>query len=256
MPFLLGTAFYLYKILFLKTILVHLVINTNKMNSLEHELLQLKDIKVISPSTPLSAYVALDLSVENQKLLKHNLQTSDDFETYITNYLNQHQASIAYGGYNETRNLYKRSAVFNNSEVEERNIHIGLDLWTVANAPILAALDGCIHSFQYNDNLGDYGPTILLEHQLNSHQFYTLYGHLSLESIKNISKGQMVKKGETIATLGNASVNGDYAPHLHFQIIKDIENKEGDYPGVCSKSTLDYYLSNCPDPNLLLKINS
>ena len=57
-----------------------------------------------------------------------------------------------------------------------------------------------------------------------------------------------------MATLGDATINGDYAPHLHFQIIKDIAENTGDYPGVCSKNKRNYYLDNCPDPNLLLKI--
>ncbi|MGL2986812.1 peptidoglycan DD-metalloendopeptidase family protein [Flavobacterium sp. RSSA_27] len=226
------------------------------MTSLEQVLQKIEGIKVIAPSIPYSSYVALDLSIYNQELMNQNLSTATDFENYIENYLKENQAIIAYGGYNETRNLYKRSQVFNTSEEEERNIHIGLDLWTTANTPILAALDGKIHSFQFNNQLGDYGPTIILEHKVDNHHFYTLYGHLSLESIQKLSKGQIVKKGEQIAILGKSSVNGDYAPHLHFQIIKDIQNKEGDYPGVCSLSTQAFYLSNCPDPNLLLKINT
>ena len=49
-------------------------------------------------------------------------------------------------------------------------------------------------------------------------------------------------------------MNGDYAPHLHFQIIKNIADYEGDYPGVSSKNDLDFYSANCPDPNLVLKL--
>ena len=85
-------------------------------------------------------------------------------------------------------------------------------------------------------------------------KFYTLYGHLSAESLTNLEIGKVFLKGEKIATLGNYPINGDYAPHLHFQIIKNIEEYKGDYPGVCSATTLDYYLNNCPDPNLLLKL--
>ena len=66
--------------------------------------------------------------------------------------------------------------------------------------------------------------------------------------------GDIVKKGEQIATLGLPPINGDYAPHLHFQIIIDMEGKTGDYPGVCGEKTLTFYEDNCPDPNLLLKI--
>ena len=54
--------------------------------------------------------------------------------------------------------------------------------------------------------------------------------------------------------VGYSEVNGDYAPHLHFQIIKNIENFEGDYPGVTSQNNLAFYRANCPDPNLVLKL--
>ncbi len=77
---------------------------------------------------------------------------------------------------------------------------------------------------------------------------------MSLESLKDKKVGDVIKQGQQIANLGLPPVNGDYAPHLHFQIIIDIENNFGDYAGVCSPTKLDFYTKNCPDPNLLLKI--
>ena len=135
-------------------------------------------------------------------------------------------------------------------------MHIGLDLWIKAGTPILAALDGKVHSFKYNDGFGDYGPTIILEHEIENHVFYTLYGHLSLESLVGLKTNAFYKKGDIIGTLGSAQVNGDYSPHLHFQVINDIATNQGDFPGVCSKKDLPFYLENCPDPNLLLKIKT
>jgi murein DD-endopeptidase MepM/ murein hydrolase activator NlpD len=197
-------------------------------------------------------FAEIDLSVDNNGL--PNTENAGGFEDFIDSYLYKHNAVVAFGGYNEQRNLYKRSEIFNGNS-EERNIHIGMDLWTKAGTPVLAALDGKIHSFDYNAGIGNYGPTIILEHQINQQQFYTLYGHLSLESISDIGIGETYGAGQQLATLGDASVNGDYAPHLHFQIIKDIQDNFGDYPGVCSKTDLTFYLENCPDPNLLLKLN-
>jgi murein DD-endopeptidase MepM/ murein hydrolase activator NlpD len=224
------------------------------MTVLETILKDIQNVKVIAESIDYNQYTPLDLSVTNETFRKHNIDNTNDFEKYIESYLAENNAKVAFGGYNEVRDLYKRSEIFNDSKTEERNIHIGLDLWIKAGTLVLAALDGFIHSFNYNTGVGDYGPTIILEHKIENQVFYTLYGHLSLESITEIEIGDVVKKGQQIATLGDASVNGDYAPHLHFQIIKNIENNFGDYPGVCSKSNLDYYLENCPDPNLLLKI--
>lgn len=93
-----------------------------------------------------------------------------------------------------------------------------------------------------------------MKHSIKDQTFYTLYGHLSLASIENLEVGTPFKKGQRMGTLGDSTVNGGYAPHLHFQIIKDIKEYSGDYPGVCSKNDLIYYLENCPNPNLLLKI--
>jgi len=224
------------------------------MASLETLFLDLKNINVIDSTIPYSKYFPLDLSDSNSELKQVNQSDAIEFEDYIDSYLKRNKATVAYGGYNENRSLYKRSTFFNDINSEERNIHIGIDLWVKAGTSVLAALDGKVHSFQNNTNLGDYGPTIILEHQLENHIFYTLYGHLSIESIASIKVGDFFAKGQQLASLGSAPVNGDYAPHLHFQIIKDIEGNFGDYPGVCSKSKLAYYLQNCPDPNLLLKI--
>ncbi|REG99551.1 peptidoglycan DD-metalloendopeptidase family protein [Flavobacterium aquicola] len=224
------------------------------MKSLETLFLDLKDIKVIDNSIPYSLYTPLDLSPSNTDLDQLNVSDANELQEYINQILINNNAKAAYGGYNEVRNLYKRSTVFNDLKTEERNIHIGMDLWIEAGTSILAALDGKVHSFQNNNNLGDYGPTIILEHQLENYVFYTLYGHLALESIQSIKTGDFFAKGQQLALLGSSEVNGNYAPHLHFQIIKNIENNFGDYPGVSSKSKLTYYLENCPDPNLLLKI--
>jgi murein DD-endopeptidase MepM/ murein hydrolase activator NlpD len=224
------------------------------MPTLENLFSKLENIKVIENSIPYSDYTPIDLSISNTDLSKINMENAHDFENYIENILQKNNSKVAFGGYNEVRNLYKSSTLFNDDEKEERNIHIGMDLWIKAGTPILAALDGTVYSFDFNAGKGNYGPTIILKHSLENYVFYTLYGHLSIESIAEIEIGTPFKKGQQMATLGNSSVNGGYSPHLHFQIIKKTEDYFGDYPGVCSKKDLDYYLENCPDPNLLLKI--
>ena len=211
--------------------------------------------KVIAPHISYSEYVPLDLSISNEEILSSKLETAKDYGVFIQKHLDDNKGKIAFGGYQEIRNLYKRSTVFNAENSEERNIHIGLDLWINESASVHAALEGRIHSFQNNTALGDYGPTIIVQHQLDGHVFQTLYGHLSEESLIGKQIGDVVYQGEQIGNLGLPPINGDYAPHLHFQIIIDMENKFGDYPGVCSSRTLDHYSTNCPDPNVLLKIS-
>lgn len=209
--------------------------------------------RVIAPTISYSEYVPLDLSISNPTI--HHLASAEDYGVFIQKHLDANNGTIAFGGYHEIRNLYQRSSVFKAYNSEERNIHIGLDLWINESASVHAALGGTIHSFQNNTALGDYGPTIIIQHQLEDSIFHTLYGHLSEESLKGKQVGDIVEPGEQIGNLGLAPINGDYAPHLHFQIIKDMENKAGDYPGVCSATRLNHYTTNCPDPNVLLKIN-
>lgn len=211
-------------------------------------------VYVIDKSIPYSKYTALDLSPSNTEINAQLVSDSSDFDAYIGNHLAKNNALVAFGGYNEKRQLYKRSELFNDEDEEERDIHIGIDIWAEAETPVLAALDGKVHSFEYNVGQGNYGPTIILEHDIDGKVFYTLYGHLSVESIEDIEIGDTFKKGQELAFLGDASVNGDYPPHLHFQIIEDLEDNFGDYPGVCNVNDLDFYLKNCPDPDLLLKI--
>lgn len=225
------------------------------MYTLETLFSRLENTKVIEDSIPYSKYTPINLSIFNDKLSKMDLSNSQEFEIFIKNHLQKNEAKVAFGGYNEERNLYKSSELFNDQENEERNIHIGMDLWIKSETPILAALDGTVHSFNFNAGKGNYGPTIILKHAIENQNFYTLYGHLSVESIENLEIGIPFKKGQKIGTLGDSSVNGGYAPHLHFQIIKEIKDYLGDYPGVCSKNDLDYFLENCPNPNLLLKIH-
>jgi murein DD-endopeptidase MepM/ murein hydrolase activator NlpD len=118
----------------------------------------------------------------------------------------------------------------------------------------MSPLNGIIHSFAFNNNFGDYGATIILTHNLDGFSFHTLYGHLSLNSIKNLREGNNVRKGDVIAEFGIPFENGQWPPHLHFQVIIDMEDWKGDYPGVCAESEKEKYLTNCPDPDLILQM--
>ena len=223
------------------------------MNDFENLLLAQKDVFVLDKSIPIRTFISIDLSDKNNEIAPL-LTNPSEFENYIDFNLAKSKARVAYGGYLEKRNLYNQSTIFQSFD-EVRNIHLGIDLWTKAGTKVLAALDGVVHSIQNNVGIGNYGPTIILEHNIENQKFWTLYGHLSLDSIGHIKKGVVVSKSTEIAKLGISAENGNYAPHLHFQIITEISNSIGDYPGVCSEKKLSFYLNNCPDPNLLLKIN-
>jgi len=214
---------------------------------------QEESIHVIDESISITSYCKLNLSSNNSQLKQIDIRSVEDCENYIESIRKKNEALVAYGGYLEQRNLYSDKSNFINSE-ENRNIHLGIDFWAKAGTKVVVPLAGVVHSFKNNSTIGDYGPTIVLKHKIEDFVFHTLYGHLSLESIDNLKIGQQFFKGETLGTLGTPEVNVNYAPHLHFQIIIDMEGNSGDYQGVCSKDRLEHYTSNCPDPNILLQL--
>lgn len=174
------------------------------------------------------------------------------FADYINRTLVAHGAKYGIGGYKENRTLYRRSQLFAGEEA--RSLHLGVDIWGPAGTPVYAALGGMVHSFAYNAEFGDYGATIILLHQLETVAFHTLYGHLSLADISTIREGAYINRGQVIGHFGEPNENGNWPPHLHFQIIHNLYLKEGDYPGVCKLSEAEQYISNSPDPDLILNL--
>lgn len=226
------------------------------MNELKQLLFSYSDksIPILDEALPIANYVSLDLSSSNPDLKAVNITDPNKCQSYIDSILKSQGGKVAHGGYLEQRNLYADKSGFNGKTQPPRNIHLGIDYWAPAGTKVITPLDGVMHSFKNNAIRGDYGPTIILQHSIQGSVFYTLYGHLSLESLDGLSVGKEFAAGSVLATLGTPDINVNYAPHLHFQIIEDLEGYVGDYPGVCAQEDLDYYGKNCPNPNLLLKI--
>ncbi len=200
----------------------------------------------------------LDFTEANKELTAEIISDTKKFSDYISHKLHSANATLGIGGYNEHRTVYSRSRVFDATDPHEepRRLHLGTDIWGTAGTPVFAPLDGVVHSFAFNDQYGDYGATIILYHQLNGSSFHTLYGHLSLKDLNGLTEGKQIKAGDRIAHFGEPQENGHWPPHLHFQLIIDMEGKKGDYPGVCKFSEREKYLSNCPDPDLILQMNT
>src|SRR5437868_3054765 len=203
--------------------------------------------------------VLFDFSKNNPEIIDDIFSSTQKFTDYVNQKLNAAGAKFGIGGYDEYREVYRRSKVFDpppgeGQATEPRRCHIGIDIWGRPYTRVMSPLDGIIHSFAFDDDFGDYGATIILTHNLDGVTFHTLYGHLSLNSIKNLREGGNVRKGDVIGEFGIPMENGQWPPHLHFQIIKDMDDWKGDYPGVCKLSEREIYLKNCPDPDLILRM--
>ena len=192
-----------------------------------------------------------DFTAANTSLRPDDIADTERFANYINRTLRANNARYGIGGYNEHRTLYARSKHFDSAE-EPRRLHLGVDIWGPAGTPVMSPLDGIVHSFAFNNNDSDYGATIILTHHLDGVSLHTLYGHMSLNSLKNLEEGRHIRRGEVIAEFGMRFENGNWPPHLHFQVIADMQGWKGDYPGVCRYSERQQWLDNCPDPDMIL----
>lgn len=212
---------------------------------------------------------AFDFTAQNKELSTEQIADTERFANYINNTLRAKGCRYGIGGYNEHRTLYARSKHFDNqagalsgqggeaglAETEPRRLHLGVDIWGLAGTKVFSPLDGILHSYAFNNNDSDYGATLIMTYNLDGVGFHILYGHLSLNSLKNLYEGQPVSKGEVIAEFGMRFENGNWPPHLHFQLIRDMQGWKGDYPGVCKFSERATWLDNCPDADLVLQMN-
>ncbi|MFH1176637.1 MAG: aminotransferase class III-fold pyridoxal phosphate-dependent enzyme [Acidobacteriota bacterium] len=166
-------------------------------------------------------------------------------------------ARVGAGGYGEVRAIYSGAqfATGDSPTGERRTVHLGLDVFLPPGTPIHAPLDGVVHACADSATRHDYGPVIMLRHEAGeSTPFYTLYGHLSRESLAGKRIGMPVAAGEHIASVGAPSVNGDWPPHLHLQIIVDPLDLHLDFPGVAAPSRRALFLALSPDPGMLLGV--
>lgn len=193
-----------------------------------------------------------DFTASNKELSPEDVADTEKFDRWITAKLRDCACRYGIGGYLEHRTLYGRSDLFNTGS-EPRRLHLGVDIWAPAGTSVYAPLNGVIHSFRDNNHFGDYGPAIVLMHHLGGLTLFSLYGHLTRSSLNRLRVGQAVEKGSKIGELGNMDENGSWPPHLHFQLMFDMEGNEGDYPGVCALSERARYEANIPDPELILK---
>ncbi|NBV32106.1 MAG: aminotransferase class III-fold pyridoxal phosphate-dependent enzyme, partial [Bacteroidetes bacterium] len=158
--------------------------------------------------------------------------------------------AIIGGGYLEYRPFYNTPAYHRkgNNGDEWRTCHLGTDYWLPAHTPIHAVLNGVVHSLHDNGQHRDYGPTLILKHQIGKDlSFYTLFGHLSTASIELFKKGDRVKAGDLIGYIGDVHENGNWVPHLHIQLLLDLLENEVNFPGVAFPSEEEIWKSICPD---------
>jgi murein DD-endopeptidase MepM/ murein hydrolase activator NlpD len=109
----------------------------------------------------------------------------------------------------ESRFADDRTYTWKGKKVDQQT-HLGFDLAKLAHSPVPASNDGKVIWAQ---DLGIYGNCIVIDH---GYGLQSVYGHLSEFLVK---KGDLVKKGQTIAKTGSTGLAG--GDHLHFTMLID-----------------------------------
>jgi len=213
-------------------------------------------ISDLFPTTGITEASHIDMSV-GSTWLGHRVDFTDNdlMACRISAWTKKHPDTMVVNGYLETRPFYSTNAYRKegNHGPLYRTAHLGVDFWLDGHTPLFAPLDGVVFSIYNNDQDKDYGPTIILKHKFGTEKsFFTLYGHLSKSSLVTVSVGQSITKGQHFGSIGQADENGNWSPHLHFQIILDMLGNIHDFPGVAFPSEIDIWKSICPDPNIFL----
>ncbi|MCD8405464.1 aminotransferase class III-fold pyridoxal phosphate-dependent enzyme [Tenacibaculum dicentrarchi] len=208
------------------------------------------------PTVQKNSIFPIDLSISS-KWIGHEKEANNLalFQFKIDELQKENPTKIIGGGYLEPRVFYTSESYqkIGNNGKENRKIHLGTDFWLPKNTPVHAILDGEV--VISSDNQGDknYGGLLVLKHQTDDFEFYTLYGHNTPESVQKHQVGDRILKDEKIAELGDYTENGNWVPHLHFQILLSLFDLKTDFPGVAYLKEIDVWKSVCPNPNLLFK---
>ncbi len=154
-------------------------------------------------TTPLDAYIAVNRleRKKNEAALFELAQKTSPKMLW--------EGSFARLGGSATMALYgdKRTYFYNGQEID-RQTHMGIDLASVAKAPIPASNSGIV---VFADEMGMFGKLVVIDHGLG---LMSLYSHMTDIAV---IEGQEVKKGDILGTTGTTGLAG--GDHLHFGML-------------------------------------
>ena len=161
------------------------------------------------------------------------------------------------GYYHEPRLIYAEPAFRKGpwKASDRRTVHLAVDAFAPAGTPMFAPQRGEVFVAEYRSGHLDYGGVIILRHETPAGDpFYTLYGHLDPVFLDHLKPGQVIEQGEEFCRLGDPTMNGGWAPHVHFQLALTTEGIEADWPGVGDPDEMYMWRGICPNPAALLNL--
>ena len=138
------------------------------------------------------------------------------------------------GPWGEVRTVYATDAFKSRLLPDKRRqMHLGIDIFEEAGTPVRTPLGGIVADVDFRPAHQDYGGMVLLRHEPEPGvRFWSLWGHLSEASVKELKVGQTLDAGSIVARMGEPTENGNWIPHLHLQLITADPGRAWDVPGV------------------------
>ncbi|MDF2378992.1 MAG: hypothetical protein P1V18_02085 [Candidatus Gracilibacteria bacterium] len=191
-----------------------------------------------------------DYSENNPRLWEVDVADQFSFQQSIDTTLSQFGAQWGIAGY-----LERRASLLRNLPQmveEERFFHLGVDIFLPQDFMLHLPLRGEVVQQGYEEGKGNFGGFVLIRHDMGTSHFYSLWGHLRLDSLPQV--GSVVERGMPFAQVGDMSENGDWFYHTHLQVLTERGYKEGYLSkGYCRADLLPTIDQVCPSPLFLMR---
>lgn len=131
----------------------------------------------------------------------------------------RYKASCSYGGWFEDRSTLWRGHYM----PDGYTYHLGIDFNVPKQSRVYSPVGGTVVQIWHdNDTVGGWGGRIIIALKP---KFFLIIAHLGKIHVK---AGKKVHKGQLLGTVGDSSINGNWFPHLHIQLVRGrYQDKKG-----------------------------
>ena len=180
-------------------------------------------------------------------------QRPDEAERHWNEWAAARGVELGIGPYGEERAVYTADGFVSTlARGARRSVHLGLDLFAAAGTSVRTPVAGRVIDVYATGLPLDYGHAVVLEHQpAPGVRFWTLWGHLGADTLRDRRVGESLAAGDVVARLGTSAENGGWQPHLHLQVVTYRPRSAGDVIGVGEPSYRAVWSELFPDPSTL-----
>lgn len=161
-----------------------------------------------------------------------------------------------YGGWMENRTKLLSDVKY--LRKNKTFLHLGIDLSFDAGTMVFSIAEGPIVHIGTDSPLkGGWGGHVLQMIKFQGKPHLLIYCHLGF--IQEKDRLRTISKGDFLGLVGNKSENGGWGPHLHLQLVSDVDHvinwahfMDKEIDGYGKVKDISYWAKRCPDPTSLI----